>query len=203
MLGAVAATCLSIGLQGHSVVLAHPALVGRTEPTRAQRTALPFVRSRPLRLDIPSIGLDVRLTTLGLTPAGAVQVPTDFYVPGWYRLGPSPGERGSAVILGHVDSYQGPAVFFELRDLTVGAHVYVTLADRVRLEFSVIGVAMYHKSTFPDELVFGPRTYSALQLVTCGGTFDTATGHYLSNLVVYTTLVGEVGHAARTSSATA
>jgi hypothetical protein len=91
--------------------------------------------------------------------------------------------------LGHVDSYQGPAVFFQLRSLQAGDPVEVTLADGVITHFVVTSVVMYPKTQFPDQQVYGSHGYSALQLVTCGGTFDSQTGHYLSNVVVYTSLV--------------
>ena len=129
------------------------------------------------------------LTTLGLNPDGSVTVPTDFSLPGWYKYGPSPGQRGSAVILGHVDSYRGPAVFYHLALLRVGNLVLVTMANHRILRFAVIGLRMYEKSHFPERLVYGPRPYSALQLVTCGGVFDHSTGHYLSNIVVFTALI--------------
>jgi sortase (surface protein transpeptidase) len=150
------------------------------------------VRSTPLELTIPAISLSVSLGTLGLNADGTVQVPTVIQQPGWYRFGPSPGQIGSAVILGHVDSTEGPAVFFRLQSLVAGNIVNVTLADGVVAEFRVTSVATYLKSDFPDEAVYTSRGYSALQLVTCGGAFDTETGHYLSNIVVFTSLVGLV-----------
>jgi len=97
---------------------------------------------------------------------------------------------GSAVILGHVDSSEGPAVFFGLRTLVPGDQVVVSLADGDTARFDVTSVAMYSKQAFPDQQVYGSHGYSALQLVTCGGAFDHQTGHYLSNVVVYTSLVG-------------
>jgi hypothetical protein len=183
----LAATLLTLGLRGHDRAFTHPPLVGRTT---AMAHPYHVARSRPVSLAIPAIGLRAPLTTLGLNPNRTVQVPTNFQEPGWYRLGPSPGQLGSAVILGHIDSYLGPAVFFQLGDLHVRDRVTVTLADGRTVRFAVIGIAMYLKSHFPDRLVYGPRPYGALQLVTCGGVFDSATGHYLSNLVVYTSLIG-------------
>jgi sortase (surface protein transpeptidase) len=147
------------------------------------------LRSTPVQLSVPAIALDVSLSTLGLNPNGTVEVPTDIQQPGWYRLGPSPGQNGSAVILGHVDSYQGPAVFFKLRSLVAGDLVDVSLADGASAQFKVTSVTQYSKAGFPDQQVYAEHGYSALQLVTCGGTFDTQTGHYLSNIVVYSTLV--------------
>jgi len=135
------------------------------------------------------------VSTLGLNPDGTVQVPTNYQEPGWFRLGPSPGQVGSAVILGHVDSYLGPAVFFRLRALRPGDKVEVRLADGVVTHFVVTTVAMYPKSRFPTRLVYGSKGYSGLQLVTCGGTFDTQTRSYLSNVVVYTALTAVTGKA--------
>jgi hypothetical protein len=156
----------------------------------------PVARSTPVELDIPAIGVSVSLSQLGLNLDGTVQVPTDFQQPGWFDPGPSPGQNGSAVILGHVDSYQGPAIFFQLRTLVPGDEVDVTLADGVVAHFAVSTVAMYSKDQFPDQQVYGPHGYSALQLITCGGTFDNATGSYLSNVVAYTSLVSTTPAAA-------
>ncbi len=126
---------------------------------------------------------------LTLSKAGTVNVPTNFAEPGWYNGARSPGQKGSAVILGHVDNFHGPAAFFNLDKLKLGNHVDVTLKDGRKLVFAVIGERMYQKTNFPDRLVYGARDYPALQLVTCGGIFDSATGHYLSNIVIFTALI--------------
>ncbi|MDE3064153.1 MAG: class F sortase [Acidobacteriota bacterium] len=152
-------------------------------------TIKPVGRSRPVHLAIPALRISVRLSELGLNKDKSVQVPSSFTVPGWYKYGPTPGQLGSAVILGHVDSYQGPGVFAHLADLKYGNRIYVKAANgKIRI-FAVIGMREYLKSNFPDRLVYGPRKYAALQLVTCGGVFDRQTGHYLSNIVVFTALV--------------
>lgn len=166
-----------------------PASPARTPAVKRKTPRRPsafLARSRPIHLWIPTLNLSVPLSVLGLEPNGAVQVPTNFNEPGWYKFGPTPGQRGSAVILGHVDTFRGPAVFFYLRNLRPGNAVTVQLADHQLVHFAVIGLRMYTKGQFPERVVYGPRSYSALQLVTCGGVFDHATGHYLSNLVVYT-----------------
>src|ERR1700683_4472230 len=137
--------CLLLGLQEHQHPLAGPAPSPRapklakvkTNPAPAKMAVLATLRSIPVELRIPAISLSVSLSTLGLNSDGTVQVPTDIQQPGWYRLGPSPGEIGSAVILGHVDSYQGPAVFFQLRTLLTGDAVNVTLADGTIAHFAV------------------------------------------------------------------
>ena len=188
----LAVICLGAGLRGHLHPLAGP--VGpQLPPSGAAKSpavpAAPVVaRSTPTALSIPAIGLQVSLSALGLNPDGTVQVPTDIGQPGWFDLGPTPGQVGSAVILGHVDSYLGPAVFFQLPTLRAGDGVEVNLADGVDAHFVVDTVVMYPKDQFPTSLVYASHGYRALQLVTCGGTFDPETGHYLSNVVVYTTL---------------
>jgi hypothetical protein len=146
-------------------------------------------RSRPVHLRIPIIGLSLPLSVLTLNKNGSVNVPTNFAEPGWYNGDRTPGQKGSAVILGHVDNVYGPAAFFYLDKLRLGNRVYVTLANGKHLVFAVIGERMYMKTNFPDALVYGARNYPALQLVTCGGIFDPATGHYLSNIVVFTALI--------------
>ncbi|WP_250550513.1 class F sortase [Pseudonocardia sp. H11422] len=146
--------------------------------------------SAPVELRIPAIGLSVPVTELGLNPDQTVEVPTDFQKPGWYRLGTAPGQLGSAVILGHVDSYRGPAVFFQLRSLKAGDTVEVTLADRAIARFTVTEVATYPKSEFPAQRVYGGQGTSELVLVTCGGEFDRQARSYRSNVVAYTSLTG-------------
>jgi hypothetical protein len=191
----VGSGCLAFGLQERQHPLAGPApslRVPRAVKAKfaaSKNVIFATARSTPVELKIPAISLAVPLSTLGLNADGTVQVPTDIQQPGWYGLGPSPGEIGSAVILGHVDSQAGPAVFFDLRSLTFGDVVDVTLADGMTAQFEVTSAAMYLKTDFPDQLVYTSHGYSALQLVTCGGDFDAQTGHYLSNTVVYTTLV--------------
>jgi sortase (surface protein transpeptidase) len=188
----VAAVALAAGVGGGQRSLPGPAdTAGKPGPAPAAKraAAMAVARSVPLELRIPAIGLTVPLSELGLNSNDTVQVPTNFQEPGWYEYGPSPGQVGSSVILGHVDSYQGPAVFFQLRTLRPGDRVDVTLADGVTTHFVVRQVAMYLKANFPTQLVYGSHGYSALQLVTCGGVFDSQTGHYLSNVIVYTSLV--------------
>jgi len=168
-----------------------PALSGSPGGTARPSVGVDPVAPRPapVALRIPAIGVDVSLSTLGLNADHTVQVPTDFQQAGWFGLGPSPGQTGSAVILGHVDSYTGPAVFFQIRTLRAGDQVNVSLADGAIAHFRVSAVAMYAKDQFPAQQVYAPHGGSALQLVTCGGTFDTHTRSYLSNIVAYTTLV--------------
>jgi sortase (surface protein transpeptidase) len=148
-----------------------------------------IARSRPVTLTIPVLGIHTAVGTLGLQPDHQVMVPASTHVVGWYDDGPTPGQIGSAVILGHVDSYLGPGTFFDLKDLKAGEGIIVTLADGAVEHFVVTGVVQYAKAAFPDRLVYGSHGIRSLQLVTCGGTFDHETGHYESNIVVFSRLV--------------
>jgi hypothetical protein len=149
----------------------------------------PVARSRPLTLIIPSLGIRTTVGTLGLQPDHEVMVPTNTHTVGWYRDGPTPGQLGSAVILGHVDSYRGPGTFFDLKELKAGDPITLDLANGAVTHFVVTNVVQYAKAFFPDQLVYGSHGIRALQLVTCGGSFDHATGHYESNVVVFSRLV--------------
>ncbi len=160
--------------------------------TGGSRELAPVAPQAPVGLRIPALGLAVGLSELGLNPDRTVEVPTDYALPGWFRLGPTPGRPGSAVILGHVDSQRGPAVFFRLGSLRVGDEVAVTLADGTVARFAVREVATYLKREFPARLVYGSHGGRSLQLVTCGGEFDRKARRYLSNVVVHTELADVV-----------
>jgi sortase (surface protein transpeptidase) len=149
------------------------------------QSANPRPVAAPVSLTIPVIGVDTKLITLGLNPNGTLQVPSTTAVAGWYTGGPRPGAIGSAIIVGHVDSYRGPGVFFRLRTLKRGDKVYVRRADGTLAVFRVTLVQEYPKDHFPTESVYGPTPDAELRLITCGGTFDSTTGHYLSNYIVY------------------
>jgi hypothetical protein len=127
----IAVTSLTAGFRSHFVPLAGPVGPQSPPPSKVHSTAVPVVpvvaRSTPVALIIPAIDMQVPLSALGLNPDGTVQVPSDIQEPGWFDLGPTPGQVGSAVILGHVDSYQGPAVFFHLPTLVQGDQVHVSL----------------------------------------------------------------------------
>jgi sortase (surface protein transpeptidase) len=144
---------------------------------------------RPVSLTIPVIGVKTQLITLGLTSSGALQVPSSTSVAGWYTGSPKPGAIGSAIIVGHIDSHTAPGVFYRLSELRPGDKVYVKRADGSLVEFRVTLVQIYLKDRFPTQAVYGPTPDPELRLITCGGAFDYATGHYLSNIVVYATEV--------------
>ncbi len=149
-------------------------------------------RSVPVSVAIPAIGVQADVLHLGVSADGDIQVPslyTEADDAAWYRYSVTPGQIGASVIEGHVDSYQGPAVFFRLGALRPGDLVEVNLADGTTAVFRVTGVRQYLKSTFPASTIYGATDYAALRLITCGGAFDYATGHYLSSTVVFASLI--------------
>jgi sortase (surface protein transpeptidase) len=143
----------------------------------------------PVSLTIPDIGVSTSLVHLGLTSNGALQVPPTTAVAGWYTGSPRPGAVGPAIIAGHIDSHLGPGVFYRLSQLQRGDRVYVRRADGTLAVFKVTAVQQYPKDNFPTAAVYGATPTPELRLITCGGTFDYSTGHYLSNTVVYATQV--------------
>jgi sortase (surface protein transpeptidase) len=153
--------------------------------------AKPLARSVPVSIRIPGIYVSAPVMEVGLNTDGTVQVPPldDHNLTGWYRYGPTPGQRGAAVILGHVDSLTTISVFYYLKDLHARDRVYVTLADRKVAIFAVDGVQKVAKDAFPGASIYGKASYPSLRLITCGGPFDKATGHYLDNIIVYAHLI--------------
>lgn len=169
-------------------------------PDQSQGAATPAVvgptlaRSVPVSITIPAIGVHSTLLDLGLNATGTIEVPPLGGTPqtneaAWFDDSPTPGQVGPSVIEGHIDSaYQGPSVFFELGALVPGDTVDVTLADGIVAVFTVNGVRQYPKTAFPTSVVYGNTDFAALRLITCGGTFDPTTGHYLANTVVFASL---------------
>jgi sortase (surface protein transpeptidase) len=141
-----------------------------------------------VRVTIARIGVSSSLTRLGRAADGTVEVPSSWGQAGWYASGTRPGDPGSAVILGHVDSKTGPAVFYRLRELRPGDLVTVGRADGSTVGFRVTRTAQYPKAAFPTADVYYPTLEPELRLVTCGGTFDPSTGHYRSNVIVFAEL---------------
>ena len=154
--------------------------------------AKPLARSAPVEIRIPGIGVDAPVMPVGRDADRTVQVPplAAHNLAGWYQYGPSPGQRGPAVILGHVDSATGISVFYYLKNMHAGDKVYVTLADGKVAAFAVDGLQKAAKDAFPTASVYGKAAYPSLRLITCGGPFDEATGHYVDNVIVYAHLIG-------------
>jgi sortase (surface protein transpeptidase) len=142
----------------------------------------------PHRIAIPAVGVSARVAPLGLDRNGELAAPSDYDATGWYAAGPEPGEDGPAVIAGHVDSKNGPAVFYRLAQLRPGDVIRIGRTDGSTVRFKVDRIEQWPKARFPTQRVYGRTGAPALRLVTCSGGFDSATGHYVDNTIVYASL---------------
>jgi LPXTG-site transpeptidase (sortase) family protein len=158
---------------------------GATSPGDALPARL--AKSTPVRLQIAAIGVDTTLLDLGLRSDGTMEVPPGGFPAGWYTGGPTPGELGPAVIAGHVDM-SGPGVFYRLHQMKPGDTIIVTRKDGTKPVFRVTRISLFPKDEFPTKLVYGNINKSVLRLITCGGTFNSRSGHYEDNIVAFADL---------------
>lgn len=172
-----------------------PPAAAAVSPAQLEQAAAPIRRVRtvivhkreplPVRLQVPSIGVDAPLIRLGLDARGALEVPQRWEQAGWFGRSARPGEHGSAVIAGHVDSTAGPAVFYRLGALRRGAAIRVRRRDGSTIRFRVHRVERWPKDHFPTAKVYGATRRPTLRLITCGGAFDAGSGHYTDNTIVF------------------
>ncbi|WP_031477088.1 class F sortase [Streptomyces bicolor] len=163
-----------------------------TDRSPAARSAAPALPpSPPDRIRIPSIRVSAPLMGLGLTKTGSLDVPPAERrnLAGWYEAGTTPGETGTAIVAGHVDNADGPAVFFRLGALKKGSTIEVDRRDGGTALFSVDAVEVYDTKAFPDEKVYGAARRPELRVITCGGGYSRTTG-YQGNVVVFAHLTG-------------
>ncbi len=156
-------------------------------PTPTPLPPLPGVT--PIQLRIPSVGIKAQVEYVGLDGQNRMDVPRNFWNVAWYKLGPKPGERGNAVIDGHVDSQKGEAVFWNLRKLQVGQRIYIQGDNGQEKVFEVFDVQNYPFDQAPMDRIFGGSNDAQLNLITCTGTFDQATHNYDQRFVAYSRLV--------------
>jgi hypothetical protein len=156
---------------------------------RSAKRVRPRRVARPRRIEIPAIGMSAPVVPIGLNSDRTIAVPKDFNEAGWYRHGPRPGQLGPAVIVGHVDSKTGPAVFYRLRELKRGNRIVIRGAHRKPVRFRVNGLERWPKAGFPTRRVYGRTRGSVLRLVTCSGAFNSSTGHYVDNTIVFASLL--------------
>ncbi len=160
-------------------------------PTQTATTApAGTVAAAPVRLQVPSIGVDSELMELGLQADGTLEVPPSGFPAGWYTGAPAPGELGPAIIAGHVDWDGRPGVFFDLRDASPGDDIVITRQDGSTARFRVTHVEQFDKDAFPTLAVYGDLDHAGLRLITCAGAFDPGMRSYDDNLVVFAELVG-------------
>lgn len=142
------------------------------------------------RVRIPSIQVDAPVVPVGLDPQGWVDAPPaqDPNLAGWFTGAVSPGERGTAVIVGHVDNDRGPAVFYGLGALKKGGRVEIRRGDAKTAVFEIYGIEVFEKNNFPGDRVYGNSGIPELRVITCGGGFSQQNG-YDGNVVVFARLV--------------
>ncbi|MEU9451420.1 class F sortase [Streptomyces sp. NPDC048277] len=164
---------------------------GRPDPGEERLRAPALSPSPPTRIRIPAIHVNAPLMGLALTPAGSLDVPpaAEKNLAGWYEAGTTPGETGTAIVAGHVDNTEGPAVFYALGALKRGAAIEVDRRDKSVAVFSVDAVEVYQARNFPDAKVYGAAKRPELRVITCGGGYSRTTG-YQGNVVVFAHLTG-------------
>ncbi|MFD5270609.1 class F sortase [Streptomyces sp. NPDC058335] len=159
----------------------------KTKPKATPKTApRPLPRSRATTLRVPSLGIEAPVIGLRVGRDRELETPPldKPKLVGWYRDGPTPGERGTAIAVGHRDTRTGPAVFAALAEVAPGSRIEARRADGRTAVYTVDRVKVFDKDRFPDKEVYGPRKRPELRLLTCGGLFDRRTG-YSSNVVVF------------------
>ncbi|HEX5595964.1 MAG TPA: class F sortase [Micromonosporaceae bacterium] len=147
--------------------------------------------SRPVRLEVSSIGVRAPVHRVDLADDGSIAVPAleRHNETGWYEKGPTPGEFGPAIIVGHADTRTGPSVFHDLRRLRAGDRVKVFRADRSVAVFEVNSVEYFDKDSLPAERVYGDFTRPGLRLITCGGEWVGGSIGYSDNVIAFASLV--------------
>ncbi|MFI2643945.1 class F sortase [Streptomyces sp. NPDC018610] len=172
-----------------------PAKAAAPDVSRASASAAPqavqeLPRSVPDRVRVPVIQVDAPVTPVGVDSDGwvAAPPPDDPNLAGWFNGAVTPGEKGTAVVVGHVDNKMGPAVFYGLGALKKGNHVEVHRQDGKTAVFEVYGVEVFEKEGFPGDRVYGSKGTPELRLITCGGDYTKQTG-YQGNVVVFARLV--------------
>ncbi len=158
-----------------------------TPPPRVAKVSR-LTRSVPVRLQIAAIGVDTTLMGLGLRKDGTMEVPPSGFPAGWFTGAPTPGELGPAIVAGHID-WNGPGVFYNLANLRPGDLIAITRKDGSKPVFRVTRVSLFSKNHFPTALVYGNLDHPALRLITCGGSFNSVSGHYEDNIVAFADLV--------------
>lgn len=158
-------------------------------PAVAASKPKPVGYGAPVELRIPRLGVKAKIEKTTVDRKGQLTAPKDPDRVGWYRNGTVPGKRGNAVIGGHVDWYDGPAVFAQLRRLRKGDVVEVKNDHGKILKFRVTGTGVYYNGHTPVAQITGPTRGFNLNLYTCTGQFDRSQRNYSHRVVVYTELI--------------
>ncbi len=156
-------------------------------PTPTPLPPLPGIL--PRRLRIPSVGINAYVEHVGLDNQNRMDVPRSMWNVAWYKLGVEPGQRGNAVMDGHVDGPNTAAVFWTLRDIQVGGKIFIQDDKGVEKIFEVYDIGTYPYDQAPLDRIFGSSNDAQLNLITCTGTFDHQTANYDKRFVAYARLV--------------
>ncbi|WP_152626612.1 class F sortase [Streptacidiphilus carbonis] len=187
------AAAVAVSARGTASDSVRPAPRSSASAAPASRAAhAPLARSTPIQLLMPSVGLTAPLLGLGMDSKGQPELPP-FSQPrtaGWLRDSATPGEAGTSVLVGHVDTRTGPAVFWNLSAVKPGAPVEVARLDGSTAEFTVDRVQSYPKASFPSAQVYAPAKDAQLRIITCGGGFDRKRAEYTGNVVLFAHLSG-------------
>ncbi|MFY1701439.1 MULTISPECIES: class F sortase [Micromonospora] len=161
------------------------------EPAAGESVAGGLSASRPVGLAVPTIKVNAPVRPVGQAPDGTIAVPPleRHNETGWYDRAPTPGEAGRAIIVGHVDSKDGPSVFYELARLTPGDRIEVTRADGSVAVFAVDSVEHFAKDNLPADRVYGDSGPPELRLITCGGQWLGGRTGYQDNVIAFASLV--------------
>ncbi|MFJ6723429.1 class F sortase [Streptomyces sp. NPDC091281] len=159
-------------------------------PVPSATASRPMPRSRPVRVRIPAAGVDAGgVLALGLAPDGTIEVPPVEQADriGWYDKGVTPGETGPAVLVGHFDTADGPAVLRDVARIGAEDTISVTRADGTTADFRIREIEQVGKGAFPTRKVYGDTSRPELRLITCGG--DLVDGHRPDNIILYADLI--------------
>jgi hypothetical protein len=161
-------------------------------PDKAPPLAFPVLDpSPPTKIAIRAIGVSAPVHAVGLEADGSIATPAldKRNETGWYREGPTPGQFGPAIIVGHVDTKDKPAVFARLRGLTPGATIEITRRDHRVAVFEVNSVERFNKQRIPVPRVYGDYSRPSLRLITCGGAWVGGNTGYADNVIVFASLI--------------
>lgn len=171
----------SVVVQAESIVLPEP------EPIEK----VGIGKSKPTQITIESLQIDYPINPVGQLEDGSMETPDIFdkWV-GWYKFSPTPGDVGPAVLVGHVDTYKGPSVFWRLSEATPGQIVQIKREDGQIAKYKIYEVSQYSQDDFPTQKVYGNTETPELRLITCGGNFNYFTLKYNKNTIVYAKFIG-------------
>ncbi|MGW7103507.1 class F sortase [Streptomyces sp. NPDC054838] len=179
------------GCGGATATTAAPPAVTPAAAPAAPATAAPLPASEPVRVRIPSAGVDASpVLELGPAADGTVEVPpvSDGDKIGWYTRGVTPGQTGPAVLIGHFDTARGPGVLKDVSRVRTGDEISISRADGSTALFRVRELEQVGKKAFPTAKVYGDTAHPELRVITCGG--ELTDGHRPDNIILYADLVG-------------